>query len=145
MKKHAMALTVLVLAGVLPAGNALAAGSTDLNVSATVVGTCSFSAASYSMEFGSISVTDTGPKTAEATLQFTCTNNTSYTITNIAGARELTGPVGPLAYTIAPYVNQAVANGAQQSVTLTGTIAQVAYQGAAAGTYSETVTLEINP
>jgi hypothetical protein len=146
MKKMKLAALSLSLFGVLAAGNTLAADSTQVNVSATVAGTCSFGAPTYDMDFGSFSVTDTGAKPASATLEFTCTNNTPYSIDDVAGARNLTGPGGEtLAYSIAAYTTSGTANGGLQSVTLNGTIAQAAYQAASAGTYTETLTININP
>jgi hypothetical protein len=146
MKKMKLAGMVLALVGIFSAGNVLAAGSTQVDVSATVLGTCSFNAANYPMSFGNISVTDTGPQTATANVQFTCTNNTTYTIDNVAGARQMSGPAAePLAYTIAAYTTTAVANGALTTVALNGTIDEAAYQAASAGTYTETLTLNINP
>ena len=147
MKKTAMATLVLALAGALLAGNALAAGSTDLTVSATVVGTCSFGAATYAMNFDAISVSDTGPQTATTNLQFTCTNNTPYTIDDISGPRNLSqSGQTDLPYSIAAYTTSATTtSGSAQTLTLTGTIAEADYQAAAAGTYTETVTINITP
>lgn len=146
MKKLKLAALALSLVGILTAGNALALDSAQVNVSATVAGSCSFDALSYNMAFGTINVTDTGVKTATAPVKFTCTNNTTYTIDNVAGARTMTGPAAEtLAYTIAAYTTTATADGSLTAVNLDGSIAQAAYQAASAGLYTETLTLNITP
>jgi len=145
MKK--MKLAVLALVGVLAAGNAMAAGSTDVEVSATVLGTCAFGATSYPMAFGSFNGTDTGPKTATANVQFTCTNNTVYTLDDVSGAQAMTHETlaETLAYNIAAYTLSDTADGTLTTVAIVGTIAQAAYQAASAGLYEDTLTININP
>lgn len=146
MKNLKLAVLAITLIGIFGAGNALASDSTTVNVSATVTGSCSFDAASYDMAFGSIAVTDTGVKSATANVKFTCTNNTTYALTDYAGGRNMVGPASEnLAYTIAAYTTTAVADGALTTVPLVGTIAQAAYQAASAGTYTETLVLNITP
>ena len=104
MKSLKLVVVAMSLVGIFGVGNAMAVDSTTVNVSATVVGSCAFAAASYDMAFGSFAVTDTGNKTATANVQFTCTNNTSYTLDDFSIApRNMVGPASEnLAYTIAP-------------------------------------------
>lgn len=145
-KMMKLAVLALALVGIFSAGNAIASDSTQVNVSATVLGSCSFDAASYDMDFGSINVTDTGVKSATANVQFTCTNNTTYALGDFSGTRNMVGPASEnLAYTIAAYTTGAVADGTLTTVPLVGSIAQTDYQGASAGTYTETLTLNITP
>jgi len=145
-KMMKLAVLALALVGIFSAENVLAADSTQVNVSATVIGSCSFAAPSYDMNFGSINVTDTGVKTATANVQFTCTNNTTYALDDFSGARNLVGPASEnLAYNIAAYTTGAIADGTLTTVPLVGSIAQADYQAASAGLYTETLTLSINP
>lgn len=148
MKRFSLLSALICLTGLIFAGTALAAGTATVNVSATVLGTCSFDTTSYTMNFGSINTTDTGAKTATATLAFTCSNGTPWTLDDVSAvSHNLTGGVtgSSLAYSIGAYTTSGTGTGATQNVTLTGTIAQAAYSVAAADAYTDSLTININP
>ena len=130
------------------ASTSFAAGSTDLTVQATVLGTCSFNAAAYTMDFGSLDPAAAVNTNATATLDFTCANGTAYTIDNVAGLRSMAGATDNLPYTIAAYANIGTGNGLLQSVALTGTVLAADYDitsGRAAEAYAEVITINVNP
>ncbi len=147
MKNMKLAALALSLVGILSAGNALAVDSTQVDVSATVAGTCNFNATNYAMAFGTINSTDTGAKTATAAVQFTCTNNTVYSINDVSGANSMTHDTlaESLAYDVAAYTLTDTADGALTTVNLVGTITQTDYQAASAGLYEDALTLNILP
>lgn len=144
------ALKGIIIAIVLAfvASTSFAAGSTDLTVQATVLGTCAFDAAAYTMNFGNLDPAAAADTNATATLSFTCANGTSYTIDDISGPRSMAGTGDSLPYSIAAYTTTGTGSGASQSVTLTGTVLGTSYDiasGRIAQAYSETVTININP
>lgn len=143
MKK--MKLAVLGLVGVLAAGNALAANSATLTVSATVDEVCTFAVGPYTMPFGTIDPTDGGTDPGAATLTYTCTNGTTFTLDDVSGEHTFaTGP-GTLKYNIAAYTLTTVGTGAAQTLNLIGSISSIQKATAAAGSYSDTLTININP
>lgn len=141
-------MILLVMALVMFTGNAFAAGSTDLTVQATVLGTCSFNAATYLMDFGSLDPAAAADTNATAKLEFTCSNGTTYNIDDVKGLRSMGGTGDSLPYTIAPYTITGSGNGLLQSVDLVGTVYATDYDivsGRIAQAYSETFTININP
>lgn len=133
------------------AGLASAGGTQILAVSATVPGTCKFSAASTPLAFGSIDPTSTTAVTQTANVVYRCTKNTaSLGITGTAGAHTMTSGTDTLAYTMSitgdtrPGTGFGAA-GTDLTAVVTGTIAAADFQTAAAGTYTEDVTLTITP
>ena len=145
--RHARSLVCTILLTLI-ASSAFAAGSTDLTVQANVLGTCSFDAAAYTMDFGNLDPAAAADTNATAQLDFTCANGTAYTIDNVAGARSMAGATDTLPYSIAAYANTGTGSGVSQSVTLTGTVLAVDYDiasGRAAEAYAEVITININP
>lgn len=145
-------LKTIIIAALMAllAGPAFAAGAADLTVQATVLGTCSFDAGSYTMDFGNLDPAAAVNTSANATLDFTCSNGTPYTIDAIALNRNMAGgSTGALLpYTIDPYTNTGIGSGGTQSLALTGNINATAYDtasGLPADAYSETITININP
>lgn len=134
------------------AGLAAAEDTQILAVSATVPGTCKFSAASTPLAFGSIDMTSTAAVTQTANVVYRCTKNTaSLGITGTTGAHLMTSSGGDkLAYTmsIAGDISAGTgfgASGSDLTAVVTGTIAAADFQTAAAGNYTEDVTLTITP
>lgn len=131
-------------------GSAFAAGSTDLTVQATVLGTCAFDAAAYTMDFGQLDPAAAADTTVNATIDFTCSNGTPFTIDNIAGARSMVGGVtaANLPYSIAAYANTGTGTGLLQSLVLAGTVLAADYDvasGLPADAYTEVITINITP
>ena len=145
---QALRTIVIAVLFAFVASSAFAAGSTDLTVQANVLGTCSFDAAAYTMDFGNLDPAAAVNTNANATLDFTCANGTAYTIDDISGARTMAGATDNLPYSIAAYATGGTGTGASQSVTLTGTVLAADYDiasGRAAEAYSEVITININP
>jgi spore coat protein U-like protein len=144
MKKMKWAVLSLALVGVLAGGNAMAAGSATVNVSAAILGTCSIGGP-YTMAFGVIDPIDTVDKTATADLAITCTNGTPWTLTGVPSTSQaMTGP-GTLSYTVSSSAFSGTGTGSAQAVTLTGTIAQLIYKDATPGVYNHSFTVAVNP
>ena len=147
MKSIKLALLAIVLVGLFGVGNVFAAATATIDVSATVLGTCSFDTTSYTMAFGDIDPASSGDVTQAVDLIFTCSNGTTYTLDDISGTQSMTGavPPGSLAYSIDGYTLSALGTGSSQTVTITGRIADTDYQVAAADVYTDTLTIDINP
>jgi spore coat protein U-like protein len=143
--------------GLFPAlgvASLMAAGTAPLNISTSVVGNCKFNTASATMNFGALDPANTANATATAALQFWCTKNAAYTVTDNGGAnrsgtqRRLRGTgTNYINYAITPYVASGTGAGRTAAITLnlTGTINNADYINAAAGAYADVVTFTINP
>lgn len=158
MKAKLLALA-LVSAGIVSSSAVMAASTTHvLNVSASVTGNCKFNTAGpTALAFGAIDPSSVVNATATASVTFRCTTGTTSSMSSDDGLNE-TGVGAPrmkdaganyLPYTMA-LVGAAQAGtgfGAGQDKTLTvnGTVAVVDFANAAAGAYSDTVTLTIAP
>jgi hypothetical protein len=147
MKSIKLALLAIVLVGLFGVGNVFAAATATIDVSATVLGTCSFDTTSYTMAFGDIDPASSGDVTQTVDLIFTCSNGTTYTLDDISGPQSMTGtvPPGSLAYSIDGYTLSELGTGSSQTLTITGRIADTDYQVAAADVYTDTLTIDINP
>lgn len=141
---------VLVLSGV-----AMAAGTANVDVTATVLSRCSFKTAG-AMAFGSLDPSVGSAVTGSPTNPtFKCTKGITYTITDDKGANEgnvncggnpcMTNGADYIVYSISYTASGTAAAGASQALTLTGNIAAGAYQDASAGSYTDTFVLSINP
>jgi spore coat protein U-like protein len=135
-------------------GVALAADTAVVDVSATVTGTCQFdSGGSVSFALDqSVGGLATGTVTQP---QFWCTRNTLYTITDDDGAHEsgtthqmlhttIAGEYIPYTFT---YTATGTGNGPTNPITMDilSEIAETDYISVASGSYTDTVTLTINP
>ena len=80
MKKILIAAAVIMMVSAL-GGIALAAGTTTVNVSANIVGTCQFST-TPTLAFGALDQTSGAPATATGTLSFWCTKGAAYTLSD---------------------------------------------------------------
>ena len=145
MKRTMIALLTLVT--LFAGGNVLAAGTATVDISATVDGTCSFSAGD-TFAFGTLDPTSgASPSLTQAGVTFACTNLTGYTITDdggLLGTYELSDGTNQIGYNFT-YVGAGVGTGANQNLSVTVDIPFVNYQNAPAATYNDTVTLSITP
>jgi len=152
MKKILMALIAVAL--VAMAGAAMAQDTATVAVSATVVGTCKF-ATGGSIPFGNLDPsvgTDQTPAVTQPT--FWCTKGASYTITdddgvNKSGTTHQMKHASLTEYIPYSFTYTASGTGAGPGSVLTMDIASSVkgtdYQNASAGSYTDTVTLTINP
>lgn len=149
MKKVVLAVALAIMVG-LPAMS-FAAGTTTVSVSATVVGTCKFNtggSVSFTLDpsvGGNVSGTVTQP-------QFWCTKNATYTITDDYGLNEngtirrMTNGTDFIPYSFS-YTSTGTGQGKNSPITMdiTAQVQEADYVDAPAGTYTDTVTLTINP
>jgi len=145
MKKITLFAAVISVAGLLVAGNVLAATSADLTVSATVVDACAITGGA--IDFGNLDPIAGGAVTADSTgVTVACTSGDTYTITDDkAGSYSLSdGSGNNIAYSLT-YPAVPAADGTAKGYTITGDIADGAYASSPAGAYSDTVVLTVNP
>ena len=143
MKKFVLA-ALTCLAGIALAGSAFAATAT-LSVTATVNATCAITGGT--LDFGTIDPTTAPKVTATSSgVQVTCTNGTSYTLTDSLSshAGNLSDGSNNIPYSIS-YTGTGTGDGTAQTVAITGTIAAGTYNTMPAGSYSDTVTLTALP
>lgn len=143
MKLAVLAITFLVL---FTTGNALAVGTANLDVTATVLASCQFNSGG-ALDFGNldaIAAPAVGPVAASTDPVFQCSNGTVYTIIDDAAANPLTLGAESFAYTL-NYTNNGTADGNATALGLTGDIAAGVYAGVSAGAYTATTTFTINP
>lgn len=149
MKKMQLQLIVMAAAMLLMAGTAMAAGSATLNVTASVLGTCTM-AGSGTLNFGVLDPAAAGASATanSAGITISCSNGTPYTV----GAVSLNGGLlksatDSFAYSLAlPGGGAGVGTGVLNApYTVTGNIAGGAFFSKPADVYTDTVTLNITP
>jgi spore coat protein U-like protein len=148
-------MTVFIALALLAAGGAAwAVDTTTVAVTANVVGTCMFNiTGSVSFALDPANGADVAGTIVQPT--FWCTRNAAYTITDDLGAHEL-GTVFRMQHTTNPaefipysftYTAAGSGNGPTNPITMNiaSTVLGANYTAAAAGDYTDTVTLTINP
>jgi len=152
-------MTVLIALAVLAAGGAAWAVDTNtLTVTASVSGTCKFSAATSALNFGALDPANPVAVNVSASPQFWCTKGVATDLITanlgnnaVAGVRQMKDTaVGgtdliPYSLTLAPDGNPNAGPASPRTLTIAGNIAANSYSGLTASTYSDTVTLDINP
>ncbi len=150
-------LTILTSLALLALGGAAWAADTNtLTVTASVTGTCKFSAAASTLNFGALDPSTPVAVNGSASPQFWCTKGvTTDLITaglglNPAGStRQMKDSVSleliPYSLVLTPdgATNQGPAS--PRTLNIAGTVAAADYTGKAAGNYSDTVVLTLNP
>ncbi len=157
MKRLIMKLG-LAAAVVLMAGQAYAAGSNTVAVTATVLGRCAFNAGAGALAFGNLDPTSALDATAAPTNPtFWCTKGAAFALTDDDGVNELVANGNRMIGTILPseYIpysmtyTPSAALGAGKTtpitLTLTGTVLNADYINVSADTYSDTVTITVTP
>ncbi len=150
-------MTVFIALAVLAAGGAAWAADTNtLTVTASVTGTCKFSAATSALNFGALDPSTPVLVNGSTTAQFWCTRGvTTDGITanvglNPAGAvRQMRDSVSldliPYSLTLSPDGSTNQGPASPRTLSISGTVAAADYTGKSAGNYSDTVTLTITP
>jgi len=151
------ALASVAFAGLMMSGSALAADNVTVTVNATIVGVCKFFTAAPV-----VNITNTGTgsnidpssattATGNAAITYRCSNGTSPTFTVPATATVTCG-----ACTGTPTMTPAITSsntgagtglgaGKDQTLTVTGTILQAAFQNSLAGVYTGTMSVTVAP
>lgn len=139
------------------AGTAMAAGTNTMTVSASVVGTCQFSAATSTLNFGAMDPALATNATASTNTNFWCTKGVTYTMGDDSGLNELVAgaPRMQHATTLTEYIpytlgysgSSPTGSGKSTPITLTvnGTVANADYINAEVGNYSDTVVITVTP
>ena len=162
MKRNLSLIAVLVAA--LTSSLSMAADTATMAVTATVTGKCKFQSVGGLVFATPIAGTSIDPSeasnaTGTATITYRCTNGTSATgltlgttSPNYSGGHRVavvtgTGPY--MAYTLATagFTTAGTGFGAgnDKTGTVTGTILTATHQAAVAGTYTDSVSITINP
>ncbi len=153
MKRLGALVVIMVL--VLGAGRVWAATTSGtVNVTATVQGTCQFSVATASLDFGTLTSGDVLGVAANPDLEIWCTSGVTWNVTGEVGLND-TGCtkehcMNDGAGTMIPYVMNitemnGTGNGRNAAVALgiTGDVLEVDYTAVSAGTYTDTVTVTV--
>ena len=157
-------ILVLAALGTAFAAFALPAAAADtysLSVTATVQGICKFTqAAGQTLTFtnnvgGGIDPSLAGNATANATITYKCTSGTAPSSFTGVGANDTGGNhvvkngTNSMIYTVALTGGGAGdgfgAGSTNKTLTVAGTIVPAQYQGAVAGTYTDTLTVTVAP
>jgi len=149
-------ITVFIVLAMLAAGGAAWAADTNtLTVQASVTGTCRFSSGTSTLNFGALDPSTPVLVNGSSTTQFWCTKGvTTGAITATNGtswsgsSRRMTGPGGdliPYSLSLTPDGIPNAGPGTPRTLTISGAVLAADYTGVSAGSYSDTVALNINP
>ena len=160
MKRNLSIIAILVTG--LTSSLSMAVDTSNLNVSATVNGKCKFATVG-NLTFGTVSSpgvsidpSDLGNATGISTVTYRCTTGTAATSlgmgngANFSGTRRVAvaagGPFMGYGLVSAGFTQTGAGfGGAVLTATVTGTILEATHQVAAAGVYTDTVSITINP
>lgn len=150
----AVAATIIVSA----AGFAAAAGTQNLNVTATVSGVCKFSSAVQTLTFGTVDPSVPGPIAGSgAAVTYKCTKGTAATGvtpdngTNFSASRRMGNGTDFIPYSLTisggtqTGLGFAAGAGTDLALIIGGSIVAADYQNVSAGAYSDTVVLTLAP
>lgn len=139
----------LAAIGLVNLGQALAANTTTVGVSAAVQGICKFGSASGStLDFGTLDPTATTVATAIVGLPFQCTKSMASAASISSGGTALVSGSNTLTYSSSltgTVQTGAGFGGATLTMTLNGSVAAAAYQAAAVGTYVDSIVVSVSP
>lgn len=144
MKSVKLVVLAISLVGIFMVGNAMAAGTATVDVTANVLGACNFNNVNPTMAFGNIDPSSGITYPATATLDFTCTNGTPWTLDDVSATNIAFDQAG-LSYDVATYALSGSGTGASQTIDIDGSISPAQYASATAGVYTNTLTININP
>ncbi len=153
------ALLLLLVAGMavlLLSTAAMAAGSNTLTVTSSVTGTCKFTSATSTLNFGALDPSVGTAVDGSVTTQFWCTKGTTQTLAAgngahfAAGKRNMldTGTSGdliPYTLTLTPDGGTNGGPGSPRTLTIAGQVLGADYTGKTASTYSDSVVIDITP
>lgn len=141
-------------AALVSAGPVLAGDTSNMSVTATVLGTCKFNT-TPALAFGTLDPASGGTATATSNVAFWCTKGSAYTVTPGQGAnwdsgnstRRVKQGTNYIAYALTPSSSSGTGTGKSTPITLTmsGSILGADYIDAEEGAYSDTVQFSITP
>ena len=158
MKTRSIKISMLLAAfAVMSAGSAQASDSLSVTVNATVVGVCKFFTSAPV-----INITNTGTgsnidpssattATGNVPIAYRCSNGTSPTFTVPATATVTcasctgTPTMAPTVSSVNGGAGTGMGSGQDKTLTVTGQLAQAAFQNAAAGAYTGSITVSVSP
>ncbi len=152
MRRLGALIVIMVL--VLGAGRVWAATTTGtVNVTAAVQGTCQFSVATASLDFGTLTSGDVLGVAANPDLEIWCTSGVGWNVTGEVGANDtgctkehcMSDGVNLIPYVMNIGNTGGTGNGRNAAVTLgiTGDVLEIDYTAVPAGTYTDTVTVTV--
>lgn len=147
--------TVIFLAALCGiAADAVAADSSPLQVTATVVGNCKITGTAP-VAFGNLDPANAGAVNASGSVTFWCTKGAAWTLSanlgaNASGAQmRMKGPGAadfiPYGLTLASTTGAGLGAATTVTVNANGTIGAGAFANATMGAYADTVTVSITP
>ena len=157
MKASKIAAALGMSVGLIAAGAAYAADTSNMTVQATVVGSCKFNS-TPTLDFVNLDPDNATNGSGSSTISFWCTKGSSYTVTAGNGNNYDAGNTtrqmkGPGATDLIPYSLSlpaaATGTGAGKSTAITfavsGTVLNANYINATVGSYTDTVQMAVNP
>jgi spore coat protein U-like protein len=157
MKASKIAAALGMSVGLIAAGAAYAADTSNMTVQATVVGSCKFNS-TPTLDFGNLDPANATNGSGSSTISFWCTKGSSYTVTARNRTKAHSGNTTrqmkrPGATDLSPYSLSlpaaATGTGAGKSTAITfavsGTVLNANYINATVGSYTDTVQMAVNP
>jgi len=157
MKATKLAAALGMSVGLVAAGAAYAADTSNMTVQATVLGSCKFNS-TPTLDFGSLDPNNATPGSGSSTISFWCTKGSSYTVTAGNGnnydasnsTRRMKGPGAPglMPYSLTlPAAATGTGAGKSTAITfaVTGGVLNADYINATVGSYTDTVQMAVNP
>ncbi len=144
------------LAVLLLSGTVMAAGNNTLTVSASVAGTCKFSSATSTLNFGALDPSVGTDVNGSGTTQFWCTKGVTTDAVSAdnglnfaSGKRNMkdgtSGDLIPYTMTLTKDGNPNAGPTSPRTLTIGGQVLGADYTGKTAGSYADTVVLSISP
>ncbi|MEP6997826.1 MAG: spore coat protein U domain-containing protein [Betaproteobacteria bacterium] len=155
MKATKLAAALGMSIGLVAAGVAYAADTSNMTVQAAVVGSCKFNS-TPTLDFGNLDPASASNGSGSSTISFWCTKGSSYTVTagngnNWSGStRQMQGPGATdlMAYSLTlPAAATGTGAGKSTAITfaVTGSVLNANYINATVGSYTDTVQMAVNP
>ncbi|PLY01796.1 MAG: hypothetical protein C0624_09770 [Desulfuromonas sp.] len=142
-------IVLLTLATMLVSGNALAAATATLDISATVIPACSFTTATDSVTLPTLDPTLGTPVSGTSSaIQIACTTGVTYNIGDDGGilnTYELDDGLGNTIVYGLTYTSTGTGTGTANPLTIDIDIPFANFETAPAGTYADTVTFSFLP
>jgi spore coat protein U-like protein len=155
MKKTLILLTIIAV-GVFLGAPSFAGDTGQVNINATVVGTCKFTATGGSTTINvTLDPSSGSDVTGTGSLEFWCTKGASYSVTDNGGLyksgtqqrvkHSSANEYIPYSFSYTP--TNGTGGGPSSPITLnvSATFTYSDYSGASAGTYTDTVTITVSP